>query len=55
MRQPSPIIIEHVYNPDPVSGREAYIRTLEILIEFILEEDALVAAKPESVDAQRIA
>jgi hypothetical protein len=53
-QQPPPIVIEHTYNPDPSSGREAYVRTLEHLIEFILEEDA-IEAKPEQVDSQRIA
>jgi hypothetical protein len=47
-RKPEPLVIEHVYNPDPDEGREAFITTLQHLIEFILENDeAEIVDKPE--------
>jgi hypothetical protein len=42
--------IEHVYNTDPASGREAYIRTLALLIEFILANE-----RPELLDVEDVA
>jgi hypothetical protein len=53
-RKPEPPIeIEHAYNPDVEAGREAYIRTLEHLIDFILVND--VFDEPANVDTRNVA
>lgn len=49
-----PVIVEHVFNPDPDEGHRAHLRALDVLVAIILDNDERYGL-PEKVDRQQVA